>query len=150
VANTVASGTITLVPVDETNVEQVLAVRVSDEQYEFVSRPAELLDACAGDEPPAQVIAFESDGKIVGLCAWMRSEANALWLSNFQVDERCQGRGFGRQAIAALARFAADDGMVAVDLTYHPWNEPAKRLYRRCGFVDMLALPQVRLARLAI
>lgn len=149
-ATTVAAGHLTLVAVDASNVEQVLAVEVAPENLEFVLAPAALLEACSGENPQAHMLVFQVDGEIVGVCAWMRSEANALWLSNFQIDERRQGQGFGRQAIRALADFAREQGMVAVDLSYHPWNSAAERLYHGCGFVDMLVLPEVRLARLAI
>jgi ribosomal protein S18 acetylase RimI-like enzyme len=52
----------------------------------------------------------------------------SLW-----VAPAARGRGVGEAAIAAVVDFAAGREVV---LSVRPANAPARRLYRRCGFID--------------
>ena len=54
------------------------------------------------------------------------------------IDQGHRGRGVGRLLMAALFADARDTGIREVALTTGLFNEPALRLYRRCGFVEVL------------
>jgi len=58
------------------------------------------------------------------------------------VDERAQGRGVGRVLIEAAHRRAAEAYCTRLSLEVRPDNDPARRLYRRCGFVERGVKPE--------
>jgi diamine N-acetyltransferase len=53
------------------------------------------------------------------------------------VDERYQGRGYGRQAMKVMTEmFLANENVRAVCISYAPENDPARKLYLSFGFVE--------------
>jgi diamine N-acetyltransferase len=53
------------------------------------------------------------------------------------VDERYQGRGYGRQAMKLMTEmFLANEHVRAVCISYAPENEAARMLYASFGFVE--------------
>jgi ribosomal protein S18 acetylase RimI-like enzyme len=66
----------------------------------------------------------ESDGRTV------------TYLYDITIDEQHRGRGFGRAAMLALEKAAADRGHDVVQLNVFGGNARARRLYRSLGFVE--------------
>lgn len=58
------------------------------------------------------------------------------WIYHFFIDYRYQGWGYGKQALQAFLQFiqAQHIQCEAVQLTVHPQNYRAQRLYRSAGF----------------
>ncbi|MGZ9236188.1 MAG: GNAT family N-acetyltransferase [Anaerolineales bacterium] len=53
------------------------------------------------------------------------------------VDEKHQGRGYGREAMKVMKEmFRADGRVKAVGISYAPENEVARKLYASLGFVE--------------
>jgi diamine N-acetyltransferase len=53
------------------------------------------------------------------------------------VDERYQGRGYGRQAMKVMTEmFLANEYVRAVCISYAPENDAARKLYASFGFVE--------------
>jgi diamine N-acetyltransferase len=53
------------------------------------------------------------------------------------VDEKFQGRGFGRFAMEkTLEIFRADERIQIVGISYEPENDAARKLYGKLGFVE--------------
>ena len=82
--------------------------------------------------------ATESDGALVGftMLAYTPDSADDYWLFHFFIDQRYQGRGYGAaalQRLIALVR-AAHPTSRALQLTVHPENLRAQRLYTSVGF----------------
>ncbi len=79
-----------------------------------------------------------ADGVMVGfaLLAHEPQDAQVCWLFHFFIDQRYQGRGYGGQALQRLlTRMRATQPQCrAAQLTVHPQNERAQRLYVRAGF----------------
>lgn len=84
----------------------------------------------------------ECDGEVAGAC-WMRLIKGGVGLG-YVDDEtpqlgialfpRFQGQGHGKHLMRAALAAARERGYRQVSLTVHPEN-PAIRLYERCGFV---------------
>jgi GNAT superfamily N-acetyltransferase len=75
-----------------------------------------------GPEPVGIVGTFVEEG-----CRWLIS----LW-----TDPSTRGRGVGRALVAAVVDFAHASGSAELRLEVRRRNEPARRLYERCGFVE--------------
>jgi RimJ/RimL family protein N-acetyltransferase len=53
------------------------------------------------------------------------------------VDEKYQGKGYGRAAMESmLVTFRADECVSVVCITYEPENNPARKLYASLGFEE--------------
>jgi GNAT superfamily N-acetyltransferase len=57
-------------------------------------------------------------------------------LISMWVDPRVRRRGAGGQLVDAVAAWARDRGLHGVDLWVTETNEPARRFYASCGFVE--------------
>ena len=56
-----------------------------------------------------------------------------LFIKDIYVQEAARNRGAGRAIIAAIAKYAADNGYARIDWTAAGDNEAANRLYRSLG-----------------
>ena len=144
---------IRLVPAGEGNVRDLLRLRVAEGQEGFVApndvSMAEAYCALAGH---GRVFPFGIyDGDVpVGFCmvgfgtddGWTDAPAVAegnynLW--RLMIDERYQGRGFGRAAMRLILDFVASLPCGSAPLcwvSYAPENEAARRLYASFGFEE--------------
>jgi diamine N-acetyltransferase len=77
--------------------------------------------------------AFVVDSEMVGLAALAAEpeRADLRWIFHFFIDERFQGRGYGREALAAFISQVKVSQPVcrSLQLTVHPENHVAQRLY---------------------
>src|SRR5262249_45096826 len=81
--------------------------------------------------------AIYADGHMVGLLDLVVADpATTDWLFHFFIDQRYQGQGHGRRALAALISFIQTHHprCQSINLTVHPNNQPAQHLYSRAGF----------------
>ena len=82
--------------------------------------------------------AFVVDGALVGLAALAAEprHTDQRWLFHFFIDERFQGRGHGREALAALISWVKEHHPACqfLALTVHPENHAAQRLYTSMAF----------------
>jgi diamine N-acetyltransferase len=82
--------------------------------------------------------AFVAEGEMVGMAALAAETGGAdlCWLFHFFIDERFQGRGYGRDALTALISWVRGHhpGCQSLQLTVHPENHVARRLYAGIGF----------------
>lgn len=111
---------------------------------EVLQLPAVRLYAEDWGRPGDVGVVLRVDGADAGAC-WMRQVADGQGLA--WVDERTpqlgialepafQHRGFGEPLMRGALAAARAAGVAQVALTVHPEN-PARRLYTRCGFVDV-------------
>jgi diamine N-acetyltransferase len=57
-------------------------------------------------------------------------------LVRLMLDARFQGRGYGRDALAAIVEKVRERGVATIRLTVIPLNEQALEFYRRNGFAE--------------
>jgi len=78
------------------------------------------------------------DSVMVGfaMLASAAQDAQVCWLFHFFIDQRYQGRGYGAQALQRLLALlrAGRQQCHAAQVTVHPENQRAQRLYARAGF----------------
>ena len=79
-------------------------------------------------------LAAEEDGRFVGMCGLWQSfeEADVM---NVAVEESCRGRGIAAMLMEELIRLGKERGIEAFLLEVRSSNQPAIRLYEKCGFV---------------
>jgi len=129
-----------LVPIDQSNWREALRVRVTDEQLPMAadSQPIALVilakayvrDGGRRWEPLAYL---SPDGVIIAVLA-LTHTGTVAEVRNLAVDIDRQATGVGTELMGAVLDWCRAQGSTSVELTFHPANEVAARLYRRAGF----------------
>ena len=129
---------IRLKPVTKENIEDVLALRVREDQKGFVISTAESLAKAYVYSETAYPFAVYEEEMLVGfIMMGFYAVKNYYTLWEFMIDHRYQNRGYGRQALKlgidfVKKRFNPDSIYTGVA----PGNSVAKGLYESVGFVS--------------
>ncbi|MCR5283322.1 MAG: GNAT family N-acetyltransferase [Lachnospiraceae bacterium] len=127
---------ITLKPVTQENLEEVLSLHIKEEQRGFVSSPAESLAQAYVYYETAYPFAVYAEDIPIGFIMMGYYEAKdyyTLW--KFLIDQRYQSKGYGRRALKLGLEYMKDTFAAKEIYTgVIPGNEVAKRLYESVGF----------------
>lgn len=134
------------------NVDEVLALRVREDQKEFVaSNEYSLVDAYLALSSGGTALPFglyEGDEPVgfvmFGYGALDDPEEPAVAQGNyclwrFMIDQKHQGKGLGRRALVACLDYLAGKPLGPAEycwLSYEPENQAARSLYHKLGFVE--------------
>ena len=127
---------ITLREITQDNLDDVLALRVADDQTAYVSTTAHALAQAYVSPKTAFPFAVYEDETIVGFLMLGYYEArNQYTVWKFLIDRRYQGRGYGKAALKLGIDFLQERfGVKEIFLGVSAGNEAAERLYRSSGF----------------
>lgn len=135
---------VTVREVTRENWRATLQLTVAPEQQRFIAEYAPIAAialAKAYIRPGGLVwtpYAFYADTELVGFAAlaYEPGSAENYWLYHFFIDQRHQGRGYGKQSLDAFIQFvkARHPQCHALQLTVHPQNQRAQHLYAQAGF----------------
>lgn len=135
---------ITFEPIAEANWRATLTLGVRPDQQRFVAEHvpiAAIVLAKAFIRPGGKIwqpYAIYADGALIGLIAlaFTHDSSDDYWIYHFFIDQRYQGRGYGRRALMAFLQAVPDahPECQAILLTVHPENHIAQRLYTGAGF----------------
>ena len=114
-----------------------LGLTVRDDQRRFVSDSAGILArAYAYRENRSKAFVIYNDDLPVGMAMYHDiDDIKAYDFSQFFIDQRYQGKGFGREAATQIIQLMKDDGKYdRVVLCYIDGDEAARKLYEKLGF----------------
>lgn len=117
-----------------------LGLTVSESQKNYVSDSyAILARAYAYREQRSKAFVIYNDETPVGMGLYYDlPELDCFDLSQLFIDERYQGRGYGKAATQLILDAMKQDGKYnKVDLCYIEGNDAAKNLYEQFGFVEI-------------
>lgn len=137
-----------LQPITAENWRAAIALTVSPEQQNYVASNlysiaesrfeptcvtlAIYAEDSALDDPPSDGPSDEQGAKMVGFIMYDTAD---YYIARFMIDQRYQGRGYGRAAMSALlAQFEREFVHPQASLSFVPGNEVAERLYEMAGF----------------
>ncbi len=127
---------IRLEEITKDNLDDVLALRVHEDQKSYVSTNAESLAQAYVYSETAWPFAVYDDETLVGFIMMGYYEAKhyyTLW--KFMIDRRYQNKGYGRQALKLGLKFIKDKfGPDEIYTGVIPGNRVAKGLYESVGF----------------
>lgn len=132
-------------PVTSENWNALIRLKVQEGQQNFVAPNLySIAEAQFGAEYEGHWDLFPcglyADGEPVGFAMTGLNPGHPRWqavIMRLMVDEKHQGRGYGREAMRMLLdSFRADALVRAVWLSYAPENEGARKLYVSLGFVE--------------
>lgn len=128
---------LTLAPIGPDNWREPLSVREDQRRY-VADRTTLLARAYAYREHRSQAKFIMLDGTPIGMLLYHDDtwEDKAYILSQFFIDQRWQGQGYGYAAMLLVLDELRRDGRYReVMLCYVDGDEAARRLYEKCGFV---------------
>lgn len=132
-------------PVSKDNWRELIELKVRDDQKGFVApnvRSIAELQFGAEYQGHWDLFAFGIyNGETpVGFAMYglnLPHPETQAFIIRLMVDERYQGKGYGRFAMEQmLDAFHADERIRAAAISYDPENEAARRLYASLGFVE--------------
>lgn len=88
-------------------------------------------------EPGGQIFFLLDDEGVQGTCAVMPHGPGTFELAKMAVSEAARGRGYGDRLMEAAIAFARQGGAHRLMLVSNRRLEPAIRLYRKHGFVEV-------------
>ena len=143
------SVTISLRPVDQGNYRACIELSVDPTQERFVASNVQSLADAYVWRDGAEPYAVYADEEVVGFALlYPLTEGEAAYpipadaavrgliLVRLMIDARCQGRGYGRDALEAIAEIVRARGLATLRLSVVPENEQALEFYRRNGFAE--------------
>ena len=129
---------LSLVEIDRHNYLSILDLSVSEEQRSFVASNTYSL-AQAFVQPECVPLALYAENKPVGFAMYCIDESDReYWIYRLMIDQRHQGRGYGRAAMLLLIdriRSEMDEQRHRIYISFEPETEVAKSLYESLGFV---------------
>ena len=127
-----------LVDIDPSNWR--LDLKVAESQKNYVASSAVMLArAYAYREQQSRAFVIYDDETPIGMGMYHDCpELNAYDLSQLFIDERCQGKGYGKVATKLVLDIMKQDGKYSkVVLCYVEGNDAARKLYENFGFVEI-------------
>jgi diamine N-acetyltransferase len=132
-------------PITIKNWESLIDLKVREDQREFVaSNLYSIAQAQFGDDFEGHWDLFpygiyEEDVPVGFLMYGVNFEhpKQQAYIQRLMVDEKFQGKGYGRFAMQKLIElFRADERIQEVGISYEPENVAARKLYASLGFVE--------------
>lgn len=110
--------------------------------HEAVADEATLAAQLFGDQPAAEVVIAEVDGRAAGFALFFHNFSTflgkrGLYLEDLYVKPDFRGLGLGRRLMIHLAQLAVERDCGRFEWSVLDWNEPAIRLYRSLGAAGM-------------
>ena len=117
-----------------------LGLKVAESQKTYVANSTAMLArAYAYRNQRSRAFIIYHDETPVGMCLYYDlPEMECYDLSQIFIDERYQGRGYGKAATRLVLDALKQDGKYnKVDLCYIEGNDAAKKLYEQFDFVEI-------------
>ena len=121
--------------IDPDNRRTDLKVR-EDQRYFVAERAVSLARAYAYRDSRSRAFIIYNDEEPVGMALYYDlDEEEEYDFSQFFIDERYQGNGYGYEVASLILQMMKDDGRYdKVVLCYIEGDEPARKLYEKLGF----------------
>jgi len=89
-------------------------------------------------EPEYVPLAIYHDETMVGFIMYSIDPVKGeLYLCRFMIDEKYQGKGYGKESLALLRKIAEDTpGIGRIELSTKPDNRHGIKVYEKAGFED--------------
>lgn len=117
------------------NWRECIKLSVAESQKEFVAPNVYSL-AQAKVYPSYKPLAIYHDDEMVGFTMYgVDPDDNEMGISRLMIDQRYQGKGYGRAAMVQLLEMIRQEtSCYAIYLSFEPENKNAEALYMSLGF----------------
>ena len=125
--------------IDDLNLEECIALRVTEEQAQYIASNKASLKEASDNPAVARPFAIYIENKMVGFTMFAFDEDyedpnDRYWLWRFMIDKDLQGRGYGRAALKTIIDYFKEQGVGYIKLSTKESNRKAISLYHKFGF----------------
>lgn len=125
--------------IDDNNIAECIALRVTAEQAQYIATNQDSLRDSADNPEVARPFAIYVDDRMVGFTMFAFDEDyedpyDRYWLWRFMIDKDLQGRGYGRAALKAVINYFKNEDVGYIKLSTKASNIQAISLYHKFGF----------------
>lgn len=126
---------VTLREITPENFKDCINLQVAENQKDFVA-PNVTSIAQSKIYPTVEPFAVYSDDELVGFVMFgLDIEDDRYYLVRLMIDEKFQGKGFGKAAtLAVIEKMKLTEDCNEIYLSFVPENANAERLYKSVGF----------------
>ena len=126
---------VTLREITPENFKECINLKVSDAQTSFVASNVASI-AQSKVYPAMNPMAVYAETEMVGfVMSGFDADENRFYLVRLMIDERFQGRGYGRAAtLAFIEKMRKNEDCREIYLSFVPENTGAEALYKSIGF----------------
>ena len=126
---------IRLVPINKDNWEECCSLCVSDEQKDFVADNSYSILQSIFEENLYPLCIYNDDNMVGFLMYDIDPETKRWELSRFMIDEKHQGKNYGKQAlIVLLEKLKNELGQIKFYTSVEPSNKVMKKMIESLGF----------------
>ena len=130
---------IELRPLDETNTDDCIRLKVSEDQAKYIDTNENSIAAAKEHADVARPFVIYKDGVAVGFTMFAfetdyEDPDDRYWLWRFMIDEKYQGCGLGREALLHIITYFKENGATNIRLSTKESNVNAIHLYESFGF----------------
>jgi diamine N-acetyltransferase len=127
---------ISLREINRDNWKEAIRLDVAPDQERFVASNLYSIAEAIFNPTFVPLAIYDETETMVGFLMYgINPDSDELWILRLMVDQRYQGRGYGRAAMEEIIRWLrAEPGFREVFTSYKPDNHVAARLYRSLGF----------------
>lgn len=126
---------IQLLPVDRENIGEVIALEVAPEQRDYVLDNAVSLAQAYAQSELIPLVIYDGKTPVGFLMYCIDADDGEYWLYRLMVDQKHQGKGFGKRAMTELLQTVQKDpNRSGMFLAVDPASEAAVNLYHALGF----------------
>lgn len=119
--------------------EQCLELKPREDQKRFVAPNIDSLKK-AEEEPSSKPYAIYSDDIMIGFALFDEEpypEDGYFWIVRLMVDEKYQGKGYGKAGLAAILQKQKENpSCTKIRISHVPDNTVANQLYKAFGFQE--------------
>ena len=127
--------------IDNDNRAECEHLSVRSEQKQYIASNTESLVTAKDNADVARPFAIYVDGRMVGFTMFAFDENNddpedKYWLWRFMIDEKEQGKGYGRAALAEIIKYFRKHNADIITLSTKESNTRSLKLYHQFGFTE--------------
>ena len=121
--------------IDRHNFYDIISLAVSESQKSFVASNLYSIAEAKVKPECVPLAAYEGSTPVGFVMYSIDEDDEEYWISRLMIDEKHQGKGYGRQIlIKVIADIQADKNYNKMYISFEPDNAAARRLYESLGF----------------
>lgn len=127
--------------IDEENWREAVSLKISKEQETYLPHPNVASIAESKFHLDWITLAIYKDETMIGFAMYGPDEEKEkeVWLIRYMMDERYQGKGYGKEALEKLLEeIRLNTKCSIINLSFHPQSKIAKNLYTSLGFKQFM------------
>jgi len=132
---------VSIKPVDQKNWEDIITLKVSSEQTDFVATNGYSLAEAAYHKASVPMGVFgnnEAIGFVMYESLAYEGKPGEYSIYRFMIDEQYQNKGYGRLALQeTICQISSFDDWKRITICYLPSNAVAKAFYEKVGFTEV-------------